>query len=184
MAIDNIYTLLPRYVKAPAESTPENTEWLPLLDTDFELNHQKFTLTIFPVRIQDRIGKWRATYAGPLEEQIEDALRSLAVPANINFDASHHTLVFTNYQLLYQLNRTSSRNFSIYDVETGLKVLDKTSYQLRRDNGEFDFRPFARMSSVQQKEEKIYSIEFIPFFFSRTSMFNFTFPDFIKGRPH
>lgn len=171
----DIYTMLPRFVsEAEIESLhePENPLFLRMIKRPFERNGVRFKFEIVPACFPiENVGTTNF-YPGAAEEEMENALRSLAVEENPNFDKSEGTLVFSLTEIRAELEEPDGgRSYSCEQVERSLAILCRTAYDLSHDGRHLSFNALDQILQKEMECEKYYQVQFSSLFLNRLELF-------------
>lgn len=170
--IENIYTLLPRFVNEgnSQEINYIAGKYLSPITKDFQWNNHKFILVILPAAILKN-GKAKHYLPMDREKLVEEILRKLAVESNINFCAKELILYFSLSQIIQDLE------FAKEELELAIEIIATINYILLDKNGEFKmtFRPIEELMTEEKDGEIYYRAQFSEFFFKRTEPFDFAF---------
>lgn len=179
---ENFYECLPRFVTdQPIEAVGED---LPPVERIVEYDGKQFVLIIIPAKVivnaDDNNGfESRSRLPGDSERKMEEALRLLADPKNINYDADENVLTTGSSQLSNVIKWLDSdedeedRNDEIKDknhppsrVEIVLSTMCNMYYILKRGEREFYFRPIEMIRWIEKDGEIYYVIYFQQSFFN------------------
>ena len=175
---DEFYKSLPRFVReAPTESVDER---LATIERRFNYAGNQFTMDIIPAQLSVKSEKkskskiW-SRFPSDFEESLEQVLRRLAVPQNINFRAEKYTLWCTVSQLKEGLIKTpgESEDELRKSIETAVATLGRVNYTLMQGTNEFSFRPFEIIQEFERNGEKYFELCFVPIFFKDNFLWGF-----------
>lgn len=171
----DIYTMLPRFVtEAEIESLhePENSRFLQMVKRTFERNGVRFKFEIVPACLLiENVGTTNF-YPGAAEEEMEIALRSLAVEENPNFDKNERTLIFSLTEIKAELEESGcGRSYSCEQVERSLAILCRTAYALSHDGRHLSFHALDQLLKKVMDDEKYYQVQFSSLFLNRLELF-------------
>jgi len=191
---ENFYECLPRFVTdQPIEAVGED---LHPVERIVEYGGKQFVLTIIPAKVivnaEDNNGfESRSRLPGDSERKMEEALRLLADPKNINYDADENVLTTGFSQLSAVISwldedededgrndEIKDRNDEIKDknrtpteitpsrVEIVLSTLCNIYYVLKRGEREFYFRSIEMIRRIEKDGEIYFVIYFTQVFFN------------------
>lgn len=171
----DIYTMLPRFVtEAEIEllHEPENPRFLQMVKRTFERNGVRFKFEIVPACfLIENVGTTNF-YPGAAEEQMEIALRSLAVEENPNFDKSERTLIFSLTEIKAELEESDpGKSYRCEQVERSLAILCRTGYDLSHDGRHLSFHALDQVLQKEIDGEKYYHVQFSSLFLNRLELF-------------
>ena len=120
----NVWDLTPKYFYGKQDHLRENGKYLQTLTHTFAANDKKLKVTINPARIKDKDGKEIEYYPGKIEENVELALRKLALEDGGCSINGYYGVVFTFYRLRKLLEETGYR-YSHRQITTAITKLAK-----------------------------------------------------------